>query len=239
VAGVELRFPPTAGHVRTARLVAAAVARRAGLDEVRLEDFRVAVGEACARAVRRCEGAGSVGPVVLLIDDTGPDLVVEVTDGVGPGEGDEPVSLALLRGLADKLEVLDDRPVGHEVRSGGATGTRAGPEVGGAEVGRPEVGRPEGEPGRGSVPQPEGRSEPEPSLEEKASRDSEGGRESEARREGEASRESEARRVGEASRESAASRESQARRVGNDTGAVRGATGERIRLIWTAPLCAP
>ena len=31
--GIELRFPPTPGHVRTARLVAAAVARRARLEE--------------------------------------------------------------------------------------------------------------------------------------------------------------------------------------------------------------
>ena len=128
--GVELRFPPTPGHVRTARLVAVAVARRAHLDEDRLDELRLAVGEACARAVRRCQIADCSMAVVLTVDDSGPGLVVEVTDAapaqLGEGswaedgaEGDrvgdqkealdraEPVVLALLRGLADAVEVLD------------------------------------------------------------------------------------------------------------------------------------
>ena len=50
---VALRFQAAPEHVRTARLVAVAVARRAGMDEVRLDEIRLAVGEMCARAVRR------------------------------------------------------------------------------------------------------------------------------------------------------------------------------------------
>jgi histidine kinase-like protein len=107
VLGVELKFPPTPGHVRTARLVAAAVARRAQLHEDRLDELRLAVGEACARAVRRCESANCTLPVVLFVDDAGPGLVIEVTDAAPDQEGDEPVVLALLRGLADAVEVLD------------------------------------------------------------------------------------------------------------------------------------
>jgi hypothetical protein len=107
VLGVELKFPPTPGHVRTARLVAAAVARRAHLHEDRLDELRLAVGEACARAVRRCESSNCAMPVVLLVDDAGPGLVIEVTDAAPDQEGDEPVVLALLRGLADAVEVLD------------------------------------------------------------------------------------------------------------------------------------
>jgi anti-sigma regulatory factor (Ser/Thr protein kinase) len=107
VGGVELRFPPTPSHVRTARLVAAAVARRARLEDVRLDELRLAVGEACARAVRRCILSGCLTPVVLTVDDAGPGLVVEVADEAPVPQRDEPVVLALLRGLADAVEVLD------------------------------------------------------------------------------------------------------------------------------------
>jgi anti-sigma regulatory factor (Ser/Thr protein kinase) len=107
VLGVELRFPPTPGHVRTARLVAVAVARRAHLDEDRLEELRLAVGEACARAVRRCQVADCTSAVVLTVDDAGPGLVIEVADAAPAQQGDEPVALALLRGLADVVKVLN------------------------------------------------------------------------------------------------------------------------------------
>jgi anti-sigma regulatory factor (Ser/Thr protein kinase) len=107
VGGVELRFPPTPGHVRTARLVAAAVARRARLEEVRLDELRLAVGEACARAVRRCVLSECSTPVVLTVDDSGPGLSIEVTDAAPAAARDEPVVLSLLRGLADSVEVLD------------------------------------------------------------------------------------------------------------------------------------
>ena len=51
MATVELRFSALPAHVRTARLVAAAVARRSGVDEAVLDEVRLAVGEACSRAV--------------------------------------------------------------------------------------------------------------------------------------------------------------------------------------------
>src|SRR5213078_3077925 len=48
---VRLGFSPATAHVRTARLVAVAVARRAGVPEDLLDEVRLAVGEACSRAV--------------------------------------------------------------------------------------------------------------------------------------------------------------------------------------------
>ena len=51
MATVEVTFPPLPAHVRTARLVATAVARRSGIDESLLDEVRLAVGEACSRAV--------------------------------------------------------------------------------------------------------------------------------------------------------------------------------------------
>jgi len=105
-ATVVLRFTPAAEHVRTARLVAVAVARRAGLDESRLDEVRLAVGEICARAVRRCRDASVTASVLVEMDDRGPYLDVLVTDRSGVvGGGDESVGLALVRGLADYVEV--------------------------------------------------------------------------------------------------------------------------------------
>lgn len=102
-----MRFPPTPAHVRTARLVAAAVARRALLEDVRLDELRLAVGEACARAVRRCVQSDCLARVVLTVDDTGPGLRIEVADSALVPHRDEPVVLSLLWGLADAVEVLD------------------------------------------------------------------------------------------------------------------------------------
>ena len=48
---VKLAFSPTPAHVRTARLVAVATARNAGVAEGALDEIRLAVGEACSRAV--------------------------------------------------------------------------------------------------------------------------------------------------------------------------------------------
>jgi anti-sigma regulatory factor (Ser/Thr protein kinase) len=105
---VALRFQPAAENVRTARLVAVAVARRAGLDENRLDEVRLAVGEVCARAVRRSLETSSGGGVLVEIDDRGPRFEVTVTDHADAGEGDdEYISLALVRGLSDDMAVLD------------------------------------------------------------------------------------------------------------------------------------
>lgn len=70
MATVELRFSALPEHVRTARLVAAAVARRAGVDEAVLDEVRLAVGEACTRAVGLHQSSGVLAPVhVSLIED--------------------------------------------------------------------------------------------------------------------------------------------------------------------------
>ena len=124
---VELRFPPMAGYVRTARLVAVAVARRAHFDDVRLDEFRLAVGEACARAVRRCQATGSRRPVMMVVSDSEPGLCVEVCDEAADWPDDDPVVVALLRGLADRVEVIDGRGgAGGRVRmSWGAPGDLA------------------------------------------------------------------------------------------------------------------
>ncbi|MGH3309906.1 MAG: ATP-binding protein [Streptomyces sp.] len=81
---VELRFSALPEHVRTARLVAAAVARRAGVDEAVLDEVRLAVGEACSRAVGLHMSKGVDTPVrVALIEDE-KKFSIEVGDAAPP-----------------------------------------------------------------------------------------------------------------------------------------------------------
>lgn len=120
MATVELRFSALPEHVRTARLVAAAVARRAGVDESILDEVRLAVGEACTRAVGLHRSSGVDSPVrVLLIEDE-KKFSIEVGDDVPHGGGDtearegasddDPdegeMGLAVISGLVDDLEVV-------------------------------------------------------------------------------------------------------------------------------------
>jgi anti-sigma regulatory factor (Ser/Thr protein kinase) len=105
---VALSFQPAAEHVRTARLVAVAVARRTGLDEIRLDEIRLATGEVCARAVRRCAVTRVSEMVLVEIDDAGPVFEISVTDhSAGPDGEREAIALALVRGLADTVTVAD------------------------------------------------------------------------------------------------------------------------------------
>jgi anti-sigma regulatory factor (Ser/Thr protein kinase) len=105
---VALSFQPAAEHVRTARLVAVAVARRAGLDETKLDEIRLAVGEMCARAVRRCADTAAGGVVLVEVDDAWPFFEISVTDHASAPDGDdEAVALALVRGLASSVDVKD------------------------------------------------------------------------------------------------------------------------------------
>lgn len=127
MATVELRFTALPEHVRTARLVAAAVARRAGVDEAVLDEVRLAVGEACSRAVGLHQGADLNSPVrVALIEDE-KKFSIEVGDDAAVAEGESgaggqkpeagsgsPVGvegdmgLAVISGLVDDVEVLSD-----------------------------------------------------------------------------------------------------------------------------------
>ncbi len=122
---VELTFSALPAHVRTARLVAAAVARRSGLDESVLDEVRLAVGEACSRAVDLHRTHCPAEPVVVtLVDDDG-RFAVTVTDSASgdPRAADDPlgmitdkayldsetlpagVGLAVISGLVDDLTV--------------------------------------------------------------------------------------------------------------------------------------
>lgn len=105
---VALRFSPMAEHVRTARLVAVSVARRAGFGEGQLDEIRIAIGEACARAVGHGDAGGRVGLVDMTLCDDHERLDVTVVQCdphgqplAAPVTDDDPLSMALLEGMAD------------------------------------------------------------------------------------------------------------------------------------------
>ncbi|QCX78213.1 serine-protein kinase RsbW [Streptomyces sp. YIM 121038] len=129
MATVELRFSALPEHVRTARLVAAAVARRSGVDEAVLDEVRLAVGEACTRAVGLHQAAGITAPVrVALVEeekqfsievgDEAPRVVPAAASGGRPGaedpeaEGEDEMGLAVISGLVDDVEVTADESGG-------------------------------------------------------------------------------------------------------------------------------
>ena len=85
MATVELSFTALPAHVRTARLVATAVARRSGVDESLLDEVRLAVGEACSRAVEGHQLYCPAEPVRLALTDLAGRFEVEVTDTCAPG----------------------------------------------------------------------------------------------------------------------------------------------------------
>ena len=80
MATVEVAFTPLPAHVRTARLVATAVARRSGVDEALLDEVRLAVGEACSRAVEAHRRHCPAEPVRIEMTDQGERFVVVVRD---------------------------------------------------------------------------------------------------------------------------------------------------------------
>jgi anti-sigma regulatory factor (Ser/Thr protein kinase) len=129
MATVELRFSALPAHVRTARLVAASVARRSGVDEALLDEVRLAVGEACSRAVGLHRRSGVDAPVEMLLRDDADRFSVEVSDAVPAAEGGDPgeppgmpdpasliraveqdsldstLGLAVITGLVDDVEI--------------------------------------------------------------------------------------------------------------------------------------
>lgn len=82
-------------YVATARMFAASLARQFDLDEERIEDLKLAVSEACARAVAT---GGRNGRLDVTAEHRGDRLVFEIAQGED-SSGDDPMSEALQAGL--------------------------------------------------------------------------------------------------------------------------------------------
>jgi len=117
MATVEVTFTALPAHVRTARLVATAVARRSGVPESLLDEVRLAVGEACSRAVEAHAAACPREPVRVALSDSDGRFEIEVINScAAPGQvlgapSAEPAvlppgfSLAVIAGLADDVQI--------------------------------------------------------------------------------------------------------------------------------------
>lgn len=132
---VELSFSALPVHVRTARLIVTAVARRSGVAEPLLDEVRLAVGEACSRAVEahrrhcpdepvRLELSGAERRFEVTVSDTvpGDDTVGGLAPApdadefeYGLGEGAAELGLAVIAGLADDVEIAAT-PKGVQIR---------------------------------------------------------------------------------------------------------------------------
>jgi serine/threonine-protein kinase RsbW len=133
---VELQLPPDTRHVGLARLVVVTSARRAGMDEERVEDLRIAVSEATTNAIlahqreaspdRICLrfGPTDAGEFQVTISDTGPgfqpktEAELEGRDWTLEGG----LGVTLIRGLADHVDFVHDEGMRVQLRFAVALG---------------------------------------------------------------------------------------------------------------------
>lgn len=122
-APVRLAISPVAAHVRTARLVGVAVARHVGVPEMLIDEVRLAIGEACTRAVTAHQRARLDSLVELefsllespqrfqvLVRDyslalpryVAAEQTLELLDDA---EHEDEVGLAVLTGLVDDISI--------------------------------------------------------------------------------------------------------------------------------------
>jgi len=92
---VRLDVAPDPAYVRVARLVAVSLARLHGVGEEVVEDVRLAVGDACGRAVAAQSRALIDGPVVVEFEG-GTGLTVTVSDTVPLAQASGADAVALL-----------------------------------------------------------------------------------------------------------------------------------------------
>ena len=116
---IEIAIPPRSVYVGVVRLTIATLARNVGLDEDRVDDLRIAVSEACTSAVLAHEEAGNHEAVVVMWQEEGGRLVIDV-EGRAPAPADvesedsqgfstrSVLSQALLDSLVDATEVTTD-----------------------------------------------------------------------------------------------------------------------------------
>lgn len=112
-----LSIPAAPEQARTARLVAGAAARRAGVDPDAIDDVRLAVAEAVARAVLRGAVAGRSDQVDVAMTDDGSSFEIAVSDSVPEHlpDDEEALALSLMQALADESRVQDNESGGQTV----------------------------------------------------------------------------------------------------------------------------
>lgn len=131
---LSLAFTPLPAQVRTARMFAVAVGRRSGLPEELLDEVRLAVGEACSRAVAVHRRLGSPERIRLSVTEDERGYAVAVRDAGDASQVEHAdldalaideeaggalppgLDLAVVAGLVDELTVRPDPAGGTIVR---------------------------------------------------------------------------------------------------------------------------
>jgi serine/threonine-protein kinase RsbW len=129
-ADLELLFPPRPEYVRMARHTVAALARLHDIPDEVVNDLKLAVSEACTNAVT--VNAADDQPVRVVATVTGEGFLIEVFDtgpGLDPALADREaeldseefsfergLSLPLIRGLVDELQIVPSADRGTVVR---------------------------------------------------------------------------------------------------------------------------
>jgi serine/threonine-protein kinase RsbW len=120
---VRLRIPARAEYITLGRLALTGLSRLRVFSDETLADLKLALTEACSNSVRHAYRDGREGTVEILYDLRPDRLVVEVSDD-GPGfdyvetEGEirglteGGLGLAIIRALADELEIGSNGPGG-------------------------------------------------------------------------------------------------------------------------------
>ena len=106
-----LTLPAAPDQARTARLVAGAAARRAGVDSEMIDDVRLAVAEAVGRAVARVD-ANPTGTVRLDLTDGSELFEISITDGqpIDVADEESELALSLILALAPRARVVESEP---------------------------------------------------------------------------------------------------------------------------------
>lgn len=114
---VELHVPPDVAYVGLTRLIVTRAARQAGMDEVRVEDLKIAVSEATTQAILDRERRGGAEPIALTFGASGGRFEVTV-HGAGehvgvastPIAGDWPddgsLGVTVIEGLTDEVQLV-------------------------------------------------------------------------------------------------------------------------------------
>lgn len=132
---VEISFAALPAHVRTARLIAVAVARRANVPDDVLDELRLAVGEACSRAVALHQRHAPTELVRMALSDDDGSFSVEVVDA-GPSDHFPPAMDALVLQVDTALDAVLGT-ASHAGTVGGAGAATDNGEAGGGMAGDP------------------------------------------------------------------------------------------------------
>ncbi|MGH8891137.1 MAG: ATP-binding protein [Acidothermaceae bacterium] len=144
MATVTVSFTPLPSHVRTARFIAASVARRAGVAENVLDEVRLAVSEACSLAVRLHRAHAPNVPIEMRLTDDVEQFRVQVVDAVSrpkPPDGDLDIGPLDLNDDTGSDDVGPDyaardpsQPRGDSSAAIGKLAAALGPEEGSADL---------------------------------------------------------------------------------------------------------